>query len=79
MELEAQSWSNPIDVQLKFTVRIFNQNKNKAITIDEQRVKQRIQTVLYPLTVIDNKYELLWKFNENQAEIQEIFIENIEN
>ena len=51
--IEPQTFSPEVEVTLKFKVKVFNSNKSKSIALTEQRIKQRIQTVLYPLGVID--------------------------
>lgn len=59
--IEPQTFSPEVEVTLKFKVKVFNSNKSKSIALTEQRIKQRIQTVLYPLGVIDKNYEFSFK------------------
>lgn len=53
-----QQKSNDITVQLTFKIQVENKNKTKAIELTEQRVRQRIKTVLYPLNAIDKNFKL---------------------
>lgn len=60
MIIEPQASSPEINIQLTFRAKVYNSNKSKAIELTEDRVKQRIQTVLYPLTAIDKQWDLVW-------------------
>lgn len=61
MIIEAQEYSPDIEVTIKFKTRVFNSNKLKPVELTEQRVRQRIQTVLYPLSSIDKNFEIFWE------------------
>ena len=68
MTINAQEFSPEVEVQITFRTKVFNSNKNKPIQLTEERIKQRIQTVLYPLTAIDKKYDLVWYINVKPME-----------
>ena len=60
MTINPQELSPELEIQINFRTKVFNSNKNKAIELTDDRVKQRIQTVLYPLTAIDKQWDLVW-------------------
>lgn len=59
--IEPQTYSPELEITIKFKTRVFNNNKSKPVELTEQRVRQRIQTVLYPLSSIDKNFEISFK------------------
>lgn len=61
MTIEPQTFSDQIEITIKFKTRVFNNNKSKPVELTEQRIRQRVQTVLYPLNSIDKNFEISFK------------------
>lgn len=61
MTIEPQTYSDQIEITIKFKTRVFNNNKSKPVELTEQRIRQRVQTVLYPLNTIDKNFEISFK------------------
>lgn len=76
MTINAQEFSPEVEVQITFRTKVFNSNKNKPIQLTEERIKQRIQTVLYPLTAIDKKYDLVWYINIAEEPTMEVTLDD---